>query len=688
MKSLRSHIAVITLVSISLISGLVIWVSLQVYEGLYEDFVSEQLTSLTDNITVDLLPYMNEEPGNFSIVSILLRLDEYENVEFAQVYNAQGTLISSYTGQSTPHLRLENTPYHSIDSQKARFELDYGLNIEDGHIQIVKMIGNPQLVQGKLVLSYNIENALAASRRDFTYSTLPFVLTILIFSLFIVLELQRRSLLPLFKLIAKMRHIEKTKDYAVAVNIEGKSEIRALTRGFNNMMSDISQQTEQINQKNRLLTRQQAQMEKLANFDPLTGLPNRQFLMKSLSIELARAKRHERDVAILFLDLDGFKMVNDSFGHDVGDKLLCEISDEITTNLREGDIVGRLGGDEFVVILSDEVSLIKIEEIAQRLVDTLSTSHIVEQWKLETGVSIGIAMAKDCDYDPVTLISNADVAMYHAKRCGRSQYTLFTRIMQDDNQRMLRIATSIYTALENNEFFIAYQPKVDENGSVKSLEALLRWYNPHFGIVSPGEFIPIAEQSDKISAITTWVISQVCKDVPHILAKHGYATTVSLNLSASDLQNEKLIQYALSSVEGLGPHASAIEFEITESAFLKNFQSGNTFFEQVRKIGCKIALDDFGTGYSSLSYLTEFNIDTLKIDQQFVNQIGKSERSELITVTIIDMAKNLNLSVCAEGVETPEQARFLIEHGCELLQGYYYGKPEPLETSQEIELIQ
>lgn len=687
MKSLRSHIAIITLVSISLVSGLVIWVSLQVYEGLYEDFVSEQLTSLTDNITVDLLPYMDEEPGNFSVVSILLRLDEYENVEFAHVYDAQGALISSYTGQSTPHPELEKTSFHSIDSPKDLFKLDYGLKIEDGHIQIVKMIGNPQLVQGKLVLSYNIEPALAASRWNFTYSILPFVLVILIFSLFIVLELQRRSLLPLFKLIIKMRHIEKTKDYAVAVNIEGKSEIRALTRGFNNMMSDISQQTEQINQKNSLLTRQQAQMEKLANFDPLTGLPNRQFLMRSLSIELVRAKRHDQNVAILFLDLDGFKMVNDSFGHDVGDKLLCEISDEITANLREGDIVGRLGGDEFVVILSDDVSLIEIEEIAQRLIDTISMPHLIEQWKLETGVSIGIAMAKDCDYEPITLISNADIAMYHAKRCGRSQYTLFTRIMQDENQRITRIATSIYTALENNEFFIAYQPKVDDSGSVKSLEALLRWYNPHFGIVSPGEFIPIAEQSDKISAITTWVIKQVCEDVPTILAKYGDTTTISLNLSASDLQNEKLIQFILSSVAGLGAYASAIEFEITESAFLRNFQSGNTFFEQVRKIGCKIALDDFGTGYSSLSYLTEFNIDTLKIDRQFVSQIGKSARSELITVTIIEMAKNLNLAVCAEGVETLAQATFLLEHGCELLQGYYYGKPEPLKTNQEIEFI-
>ncbi|MBU2979636.1 EAL domain-containing protein [Alteromonas sp. C1M14] len=662
------------------------WVSLQVYEGLYEDFVSEQLQSLSDNMAVDLLPYINDAPGSFSIVSVLLRLDEYENIEFAHVYNTQGMLVSSYMGDATSTAPFDNAGTHDVDEQNHLLSLDYGLYVTDGHIQIVKMIGNPELVQGKLILSYKIKNALSASRLDFTLSTLPFVLIILVLAVFVALELQRRSLLPLFKLIDQMRHIEKTKDYAVAVNIEGKSEIKALTSGFNSMMSDINQQTALVHQKNRLLTRQQEQMEKLANFDPLTGLPNRQFLMKSLRIELAKAKRSHSDVALLFLDLDGFKMVNDSFGHDVGDKLLCQIADEISKSLREGDIIGRLGGDEFVVILTDEPSLMKVEEIAHRLVVTLSTSRMVEQWKLETGVSIGIALAQDCSYNPATLISNADIAMYHAKRSGRSQYILFTRIMQDNNQRMIRIATSIYSALENNEFFLVYQPKVDATGKVKSVEALLRWYNPHFGMVSPGEFIPVAEQSDKISAITKWVVTQVCCDVPHILAQHGLDTTVSLNLSASDLQDEKLIQFALSSVEDLGRYARCIEFEITESAYLKNFQSGNSFFEQVRKIGCKIALDDFGTGYSSLSYLTEFNIDTLKIDQQFVSQIGKSERSELITVTIIKMAKNLNLTVCAEGVETLAQANFLLQHGCELLQGFYYGKPEPLEVSNNIEL--
>ena len=429
-------------------------------------------------------------------------------------------------------------------------------------------------------------------------------------------------------------------------------------------------------------------MEQLANFDPLTGLPNRQFLMKTLSIELARAKRNESDVLVLFLDLDGFKVVNDSFGHDVGDKLLGRIADLISKTLREGDIVGRLGGDEFVVILSETPTHEELELICQRLVDILGEPQSIEQWKLDTGVSIGVAMAKDCDYELSTLMSNADIAMYHAKRNGRGQYTLFTRMMQNDNKRILRIASSIATALRNNEFYLVYQPKVDRHSTIQGFEALLRWYNPHLGLVSPGEFIPIAEQSDKISLITKWVVNQVCTDLPHIHKKHGSHIVVSLNLSASDLSDESVTNFTLERVSKLGALAQFIEFEITESAYLKNFQSGNIFFEKARLLGCRIALDDFGTGYSSLSYLTEFNIDTLKIDRQFVSQIGISERSELITDTIINMAVHLKLEVCAEGVETEEQAAFLRDHGCHLLQGFYYGKPEPLSKDKTYPVLQ
>lgn len=608
-----------------------------------------------------------------------MKLDEYDNVEFAKVFSAQGELLTAYVGSATDeHTARQAESGAAFDT--ILFSLEPGLSLEESHIRVVRIIGDPALPQGKLVISYLIEQSLNASRHRFISAIVPFVIFILLAAVLFVIEMQRRSLLPLFQLIDNMRRVEETKDYAVEVRVEGKSEIKALTHGFNSMMSDINRQTELNRQKNKLLTRQQEQMEKLANFDPLTGLPNRQFLMKCLSIELSRAKRDEGDVALMFLDLDGFKMINDSFGHDVGDKLLCKVADLVSENLRTDDIVGRLGGDEFVIILSHEATYQQVEEVAGRLVAVINEAQFVDQWRLETGASIGVALAKDCDYNLTTVMSNADIAMYHSKRNGRGQFTLFTRMMQDDNHRIIRISTSILSALENEEFYLVYQPKVNQSGHIVAFEALIRWYNPHLGIVPPAEFIPIAEQSNKVSAITQWVVRQVCSDIDQILRQYGEDTSISLNLSANDLKDESVTTFVLDRIKELGDRAGAIEFEITESAYLKSFQAGNKFFEDLRAHGCKIALDDFGTGYSSLSYLTEFNIDTLKIDRQFVSQIGVSQRSELITVTILEMARHLKLTVCAEGVETLDQATFLIDHGCHTLQGYYYGKPETLST--------
>lgn len=655
------------------------WVSLRVYEGLYEEFVSQELQALSENLANDLLPFMSSEEDTFSLLNELLKLDEYDNVEFAKVFSAQGELLTAYVGSATDeHTVRQAESGAAFDT--VLFSLEPGLSIEESHIRVVRIIGDPALPQGKLVISYLIEQSLNTSRQRFISAIVPFVIFILLAAVLFVIEMQRRSLLPLFQLIDNMRRVEETKDYAVEVSVEGKTEIKALTHGFNSMMSDINKQTELNRQKNKLLTRQQEQMEKLANFDPLTGLPNRQFLMKCLSIELSRAKREDGDVALLFLDLDGFKMINDSFGHDVGDKLLCKVADMVSENLRADDIVGRLGGDEFVIILAHETTYQQVEEVAGRLVAVINEAQFVDQWRLETGASIGVALAKDCDYNLTTVMSNADIAMYHSKRNGRGQFTLFTRMMQDDNHRIIRISTSILSALENEEFYLVYQPKVNQSGNIVAFEALIRWYNPHLGIVSPAEFIPIAEQSNKVSAITQWVVQQVCNDIDQILRQYGANTSISLNLSANDLKDDAVTEYVLEKIQGLGPRASAIEFEITESAYLKSFQAGNKFFEDLRTHGCKIALDDFGTGYSSLSYLTEFNIDTLKIDRQFVSQIGVSQRSELITVTILEMARHLKLTVCAEGVETLDQATFLIDHGCHTLQGYYYGKPEPLSA--------
>ncbi|WP_232364493.1 EAL domain-containing protein [Salinimonas lutimaris] len=677
MKSLRSEIAAITLLSITMVSSLIMWFSINVYEELYHELVSDELSSLSQNLADDLLPVINESPGAFSVTRILLRFDQYENVEFAKVFDANDKLVNAYMGKAV----LDASDPSDISlADEALLDMDFGRHMQDGFIYFVKRIGDPDYPQGKLIVSYMVAQALAGSQSKLLASVVPFTAVLLLVTVIFVLELQRRSLRPLYVLINKMRGIEVSKDYDIAVEVRGKKEIVDLTQGFNSMMSDIARQVEMNKQKNALLIRQQEQMEELANFDSLTGLPNRQFLMKCLSIEMARAKRENRELALMFLDLDGFKLVNDSFGHDVGDKLLCHVADQASDCLRKGDVLGRLGGDEFIIMLSANPLIVHIKEVAQRLVDKLAQPHHIEQWKLDTGVSIGIALATDCRYDLTKLVANADIAMYRSKQAGRGQYTLFTQAMQDDNRRMMFIATSIMQAIDNDEFTLFYQPKVGLDGQIKGFEALLRWYNKELGFVSPGEFIPIAEQSDKVSAITEWVASRVCRDLPEILATFGQDVHVSLNLSACDLANSRVTEFIINRIQNLGMPTTALEFEITESAYLESFQAGNVFFEQVRNLGCKIALDDFGTGYSSLSYLTEFYIDTLKIDKQFVSQIGSSRRSELITITIIEMARQLNLTVCAEGVETSAQSDFLTLQGCDLQQGFLYGRPEPLRT--------
>jgi EAL domain-containing protein (putative c-di-GMP-specific phosphodiesterase class I) len=323
---------------------------------------------------------------------------------------------------------------------------------------------------------------------------------------------------------------------------------------------------------------------------------------------------------------------------------------------------------------------LQLEAIAKRLINRITQLHHIDGWRVDPSVSIGIALATDSNYAASTLVTNADVAMYKAKNEGKGRYVWFTASMQEATRRKIQVATHLPQAIENNEFHLVYQAKVNSEGEVVGFEALLRWFDNELGNISPAEFIPIAEQSDRISEITLWVIVQACLEIPHISEHYGEDIRVSINLSAYDLKNVHVTEFILEGLRSGGIPRNNVEFEITESAYMNNFSIANAFLAELKKEGCKISLDDFGTGYSSLSYITEFNIDTLKIDRQFVSQIGTSKRSELITITIIEMAKNLNLNVCAEGIETHEQSAFLTENGCNILQGFLYSKPIPLDA--------
>ena len=539
----------------------------------------------------------------------------------------------------------------------------------------VKLIGDIRLPLGYLIIIHDSNGPLNKSKLNLLKQVLHLTLILLFIVIFLLFWIQGRLLYPLISLSRLTHKIRQTKDYSLKVHIRGKQEVASLSHDLNLMMETINQETLKNKEYTAQLMEQQKTMERLANFDVLTGLPNRQFFMETLRIELAKAKRSKKNLILLYFDLDGFKGVNDSLGHDTGDQLLIEVSNRSKEYFRDGDIISRLGGDEFLILLHNEPNDFLLYQIAERLVNGLSKPFKINSWEVQVSVSVGIAKAYDANFNLSEFICNADVAMYRSKMAGRDTHTIFVPEMMEEKKRKLLIANSIFNAIKNDEFMLYYQPKVSPEEKIIGYEALLRWTSETLGKVSPAEFIPIAEQSGKIQIITKWVLERLCQDIEKIQQAINPNIVVSVNLSAQDIKSVSLTSHIKSLFKQYAVEPSAIEFEVTESAYLENFDMANDFFSELRKLGTSIALDDFGTGYSSLSYLTQLQLNTLKIDKQFVDNLVISERSTLITKTIIEMAKQLNLKICAEGVETREQFNFLIENGCHQLQGYLFSKP-------------
>ena len=699
MKSLRSQISFNTVTSIAVISSLIIGLSIYVYEKLYVEFVSAEVNAIGENIAVDLIDFIDDPAGSFYQTEVLLRLGEYDYAETAYILNNDGNVLNMYIGPAG--INEEKTPlgpskeerdgkvsngvlpenlssFSHVDKSIASLAL--GLHQIKNKVVVVKTIGESTFPLGKFILVFNLQDALRDSRKRYITLVTPSVAFLIILALLISVRAQRKVFQPLNTLIKTMDSVVDDKNYDVKVEEIDREETLSLSRAFNNMMSNIKAQSEANAEKNALLQKQQSQMEKLANFDALTGLPNRQFLMHLLTRELAKSRMNHSELGLLFVDIDGFKSINDSFGHDIGDKFLIHISAAMTNILSKDHTLGRLGGDEFIVIVPNLPSKQALEDIANKLVDAVDRTHIFSSFRFDSSASVGLALASECGYELSNLVTNADVAMYKAKDDGKARYTWFSEAMLANTQRKVLISTRLSQALEGDAFYLSYQAKVDADENVIGFEALLRWHDDVLGEVSPAEFIPVAEQTEKVSLISMWVIKRVGIEAPQLIESFGQHIVISINLSPMDLNSNKLTQFIISEMDTDRLPSKNLEFEITETAYMNNFNVANSFFTAIKKHGCRLALDDFGTGYSSLGYLTKFDIDTLKIDRSFVNDIGSSKQSELITKTIIEMAKSLNFSVCAEGVETHEQARFLKQNGCHALQGFLYSRPAPLKN--------
>jgi diguanylate cyclase (GGDEF)-like protein len=443
-----------------------------------------------------------------------------------------------------------------------------------------------------------------------------------------------------------------------------------------------------------------------AEHDFLTGLPNRMLLNDRVSQAIALARRHKKHTAVLFLDLDGFKHINDSLGHGVGDKLLQSIATRLVACVRSSDTVSRQGGDEFVVLLSEveepEDAAIAATRIAHAVVGTHSIDqhdvhldvataagrmlqavaepHLVDHHNLHVTASIGVSVYPDDGVDAETLIKNADTAMYQAKENGRQSFQFFKPAMNVRAVERQSIEEDLRHALQRQEFTLHYQPKIDlRTGAITGAEALIRWIHPMRGLIPPLQFIPIAEDCGLIVPISAWVLREACTQARAWIDAGLPAMTMAVNVSTMEFRDETFLENIFTTLGETGLDPRLLELELTESLLMKHAESAISTLQNLREVGIQVAMDDFGTGYSSLSYLRKFPLDALKIDQSFVRQISAAGEDTAIVTAVIGLAQSLKLRVIAEGVETREEVEFLRAHQCDEAQGYYFSRPIPAQ---------
>jgi diguanylate cyclase (GGDEF)-like protein len=425
-------------------------------------------------------------------------------------------------------------------------------------------------------------------------------------------------------------------------------------------------------------TRADERIEYLASHDSLTNLPNREMFNGMLRRTIDAAERYQRRFAVLFVDLDRFKVINDSLGHDAGDMLLVEIGGRLRRALRSSDVVARLGGDEFVVILEEATERHEVERIAGELLSVLCQPFQLSGHECHTTASIGIAMYPSDGTDMQTLTKNADMAMYLAKEDGKNGFRFFTKEIKTQSIERLTLESALRRALEREQFSLHYQPKVDmASGQITGVEALLRWIHPDLGIVSPGQFIPLAEETGLIVPIGRWVLKEACAQNMAWQRCGLRPVTMAVNLSPRQFADAHLLHDVDEALLASGMSPVLLQLEVTESMVMRNVSRAIKVLDAIQSRGIRLAIDDFGTGYSSMSLMKQFPIDTIKIDRSFVRDLPNDSEDQAIAQAIISMGKALGMTIIAEGVETVEQETFLRNHACDEMQGFLFSKPLP-----------
>ncbi len=478
-------------------------------------------------------------------------------------------------------------------------------------------------------------------------------------------------------------------DRTLQLEVERKDGTTVWTETKFSFVGDKNKKTVGILGVSRDITERKHAEERiqyLATHDVLTGLPNRMMFSQLLNQAIESSRRHERQFAILFIDLDRFKIINDAMGHDVGDELLTEMAKRFRQSLRavdvvgrpkeRNDVVGRLGGDEFIILIEEISELSQVAVLAQRVLSAAMKPIVILGEECRVTASIGISVYPGDGEDEQTLMKKADMAMYFAKEEGKNNFQFYSQNTQSQAFERLSIETNLRKALERNELYLEYQAKLDfKTGVITGAEALLRWKNPLLGLVTPTQFIPVAEETGMIVSIGRWVMKTVCAQNVAWQSQCLPPVRVAVNLSLRQLMDDKLLEDIKAALDDSGMAPNLLELEITESMVMYKPERFIEVLTKIKNMGVRLALDDFGTGYSSLAQIKQFPIDTLKVDRSFIRNLSQNSEHKAIIEAIIAVGKTLSLNVVAEGVETMAQDEFLREHVCDEMQGFYFSKP-------------
>jgi diguanylate cyclase (GGDEF)-like protein len=615
-------------------------------------------------------------------------LKAQQHIQAAAIYGMDETVFASYR---KPGIAIE-FPDTNIQTETTLFwvnhvELFIHINYEGEQIGIVYLRSDMKAIHDRLVWFLGIVAAVLLMSMLVT-----FVLST---------RLQRIITDPLLRLSAIARQVRTENNYSLRVSGENEDELGNLITDFNAMLDEIQsrdnelmehramleerviQRTSELEIANAELAASKSQaeavakrMEYHAHHDALTGLPNRLLLNDRIIAELAHARRQHGRLALLFLDLDRFKIINDSLGHAVGDQLLRVIARRLGNCVREEDTVARLGGDEFMVLLPRISGPSDAGRIARKVIDCLVNPISCNGHELHITTSVGISIYPHDGTDAETLIKHADISMYRAKELGRNKAIYYTAEMNAGSRKQLALENNLRQAVGKNQLKLYYQPKIDIfKNTIVGIEALLRWEHPTMGMINPLEFIPVAEDTGLIIPIGEWVLNTAFTQLQQ-WHQAGYSNLgMAVNISSVQLSRPGLEDVVAKALQATGVAAGRVELEITENAAMENLEPAIAILKKLKDIGVTIAMDDFGTGYSSLSYLRQLPVDVVKIDKSFVREIPDSHEDIMIAQTIIAMTKSLNLSLVVEGIENVKQLNFFRQQGCNIVQGFLFSKP-------------